>query len=202
MSRGLLAAAVLALGLVCLRQSRGDELRYYEQNGITYCEVRRTADRPVPEAGGVPRPYTVYREQVTTEIGQTVRTYWTPVTEYSCESYWVNRWNPFAEPYQAYRYVPRTRWEKKTEVVRVPVTCRRLVPETLAAQTAAPSRQGPRQEVVARYAVSGTSAWTAMTPAAMPGAAGQEPVGGLLRFDGDPPRYGRKPAWSAGDTPR
>ena len=39
------------------------------------------------------------------------------VTEYEWEAYWVNRWNPFATPYIAYRLVPRTRAELRTETV-------------------------------------------------------------------------------------
>ena len=37
------------------------------------------------------------------------KTYQVPVTEYVWEAFWANRWNPFEEPYIAYRMVPRVR---------------------------------------------------------------------------------------------
>jgi hypothetical protein len=72
---------------------------------------------------------TVYREETRTETRESVRTVWCPVTEYRCEAYWTNWWNPFERPYMAYRQVPHTRWEPRQEVVKTPVVTRTIVPE-------------------------------------------------------------------------
>ncbi|MCR4411331.1 MAG: hypothetical protein NUV77_02770 [Thermoguttaceae bacterium] len=143
----LILTAGMALG--------ADEIRYFEHNGITYRETRRTIDQAAPQVRYQDCQQTYYREQVVQETREVVRTWWTPVTEYRWETYWVNRWNPFAEPYQAARYVPHTRWERRTEVVQVPVVCRRLVPETQVVRVPVGAWCNSPQEVVTRVAVSG-----------------------------------------------
>jgi len=108
--------------LICTASATaGQEIRYFERNGITYREVLgNPASAQVLQ--GPQCPQVVYRPQVCVGSQQVVRSYWTPVTEYRWEMRWVNRWNPFAEPYQELRYVPVTRWECRTEVVEMPVT--------------------------------------------------------------------------------
>jgi hypothetical protein len=126
-------AAIGALLIVGLPIGCGDDVRYFEQNGKTYRETRRDAeprmvsqqppaapDARIPQQGQAAAP-----GPLVAQTQEMVRTYWVPVTEYSWEPYWVNRWNPFAEPYVAYRYVGRMHWEQRTEIVRVPVICRR-----------------------------------------------------------------------------
>jgi hypothetical protein len=121
-----------------------------------------------------------------------VHTYWVPVAEYRWEPYWVNRWNPFAEPYLAYRHVGRTRWEQRSEIVRVPVVCRRdVLPST--APAAVPSWPAPPQTVVSRVAVagqtvSGRASPSAPAPAATPFTAHREQFGGIGRVGDEPPR--------------
>ncbi len=39
---------------------------------------------------------------------------WVQVTDYHLEAYWAGQWNPFADPYLAYRWVPSTRWISRT----------------------------------------------------------------------------------------
>jgi hypothetical protein len=192
-SRQLLVAAALA-SLLGPRWSRGDEVRYYERNGVTYCETRRTVRQRVPDTRIETRPETVYREQVSTEMQQTVRDRWTPVTEYGWETFWVGRWNPLVAPYQAYRYVPRTRWEKRTEVVEIPVTRRRMVPETRTVRTPVAAWRTVEKEVVSRVAVSGRPA-PPLVAVDTPGLAPAERIGGVSRLDNDPPRYGTSTAW-------
>jgi hypothetical protein len=207
---------------------KGDEVRYFEQNGVTYRETRRTVQECVPETRLQPCSRTVYREQVTNENRQVVRTYWTPVTEYRLETSWVNRWNPFAEPYQVVRYVPSTRWEQRTETVQVPVACRRFVPETQTVQSPVTTWRTASRETVDRVAVVGVSGSTPILanrpdPALRPtpacggwspsptqlssggmvsvrssGAGAGEEVGGITRLRNEPPRYGLRPRTRGG----
>ena len=190
-----LLATLLLLALLGPDWSSADEVRYYEQNGVTYCETRRTVQQRVPDTVIRERPQTVYREQLSTEIEERARTYWTPVTEYRWEAFWAGRWNPFATPYQAYRYVPRTRWEKRTEVVQVPVTRRGVVPETRTVRTPVAAWRTVQREEISRVAVSGRPGAAPLVPVDVPALARREQVGGLSRLDNDPPRQGTSTAW-------
>ena len=128
----VLFAAGLALVAV---ETRAEEVRYYEQNGVTYREVRRVVEERIPETKLQDCTRTVYREQVTCENKDVVRTYWLPVTDCHWQTRWINYGNPFAPAYQVLEYVPTTRWESRTECVKMPVECRRMVPEVQTVQT-------------------------------------------------------------------
>lgn len=134
---------------------RADDVRYYEKDGVTYCETRRVVQQRVPQTRVEQRPQTLYREQYTTEVRDSVRTSWTPVTEYQTETVLVGRWNPFVDPYYEYHTVPTVRWERKTEVVKTPVTCRKLVPETKTVACPVTTWQTVDKEVISRFAVTG-----------------------------------------------
>lgn len=179
--------------------ARADEVRYYEENGITYRETTRTVRQRVPETRVEEVPQTVYREEFVSESREQVRTYWTPVTEYRWESFWVGRWNPFAQPYLAYRHVPRTRWEERTEKVDVPTVTRRLVPETKTVRRLVPNWRTEEREVVGRVAVSGPRSTAPIVSADPPLVARREPVGGLTRLGEGPPRQGT--GWRASGEP-
>jgi hypothetical protein len=194
MSTGQLIAVATLLCLVGARSAGGDEVRYYEEGGITYRETRQTVRRPICETQMRQSTQTVYREQTSCELRDTCRTWWSPVTEYCCEAHWVGRWNPFAQPYLAYRMVPRTHWEHRTETVQVPVTCRRLIPETRTVQVPVTTRRIVTEEVISRVAVGGRrTAPPILSPT--PTSARPERVGGLARLDKDPPRHGVSTAW-------
>jgi hypothetical protein len=193
-SRQLLAAAVITC-LVGTPPAGGDEVRYYDQDGVTYRETRRTVLRPVCETQLRPSTQTVYREEQTSELRETQRTWWTPVTEYRCEAYWAGRWNPFVDPYLSYRLVPRTCWENRSEVVQVPVTCRRLVPETRTVQVPVTTRRMVTEEVITRVAVGGGPSATTAILSPTPTVSRPERVGGVARLDKDPPRQGVSTAW-------
>jgi hypothetical protein len=202
-SRQLLAATLFA-SLLGAGSTPAEEVRYYEKNGVTWCETRRMVDQRVPESRMEERAETVYREQFGTEIRSSTRTYWTPVTEYRWESYWVGRWNLLAEPYLAYRYVPHTHWEERIEVVNVPVNVRRLVPETRTVRRPAAGFRTVRREMVSRVPVGagralgdGTLIARSTLPAAPPAVAQRTAIGGISRMDNDPPRHGTATAWRA-----
>jgi hypothetical protein len=198
------AASFLTVWLSHAGPARADEVRYYEKNGVTWCETRRTVQERVPESRIEDQTETVYREEFTTELQETTRTRWTPVTEYRWEAFWAGRWNPFAGPYLAYRYVPRTHWEPQTETVKVPVNTRRLVPETRTVRRPVGGFRVVEREVVSRVPVGGTRvpAGTALAsqplaPVEAPAVAARPEIGGVWRMHNDPPRYGTATAWRA-----
>jgi hypothetical protein len=162
----------------------------------TAAEPGRVVDLPTqqPLAGTATRP--VFRQEVTTETREMLRTRWEPVTDWTLESRWVNRYNPFAEPYLEHRYVPRTRWQAKTDVVRVPVECRRLVPEIQPVRVAEVPRTG-RTDVIPRGPLAGmpsprpidTTAGTTSGISPTP----PDVSGSLGRPSEEPPRLGQRP---------
>jgi hypothetical protein len=186
----------------------GDQVRYYQENGITYCETRRTIQRPVCETTMQQTTRTVYKEQYYTETKDITRICWRPVTTYRADTYWVGRWNPFVEPYLETQWVPQTCWQPQTEAVKMPVTCRKLVPEQQQVQVPATTRKYVSEEVVvSRVPVSGpvqraiprSVASPARSVVGIPAStfAGQQ-IGGIARLSQDPPRYG---VCTAGRTP-
>ena len=188
-SRQLLST-VVALWLVGLTPAIADDVRFFERDGITYRETRRTVQRPVSETRLEQVERTVYRWQRSSETHQSTRTWCSPTTEYRCEPYLVGRWNPFVRPYFAYHYVPCTRWEQKTEVVDVPVTCCRLVPETRKVDVPVTTRRMVSEEVISRVAVSGVGS-SPLQPIPQSNALARgERIGGIARLTNDPPRYG------------
>ena len=199
-----IAAAISFVGALSAAADSAvaDEVRYYDEGGVTYRETRRVVRRPICESQLRPSTQTVYREQRSCELRDTLRTSWTPVTEYRCEAHWVGRWNPFAEPYLAYRMVPQTRWEHRSEVVQVPVTSRRLVPETRTVQVPVVTRRMVTEEVITRVALGGrgTSAAPLLSPTPTPSPL--ERIGGVARLDKDPPRQGASTAWRRSTTIR
>jgi hypothetical protein len=194
----------------------GDDVRYYEKEGVTYREIRQTIQRRVPEVTYEERPQTVLREQCVTEMKDTVRTYMTPVTEYQVQERLVGRWNPLVRPYFEYRNVPTVRWEYRSEVVKTPTARRELVPETRVTRTPVTSWRTVEEEVISRVAVGTTrSVNTAvastpngspqsvlagpLVPVQVPESARRDQIGGLSRLDSDPPRQGSGTAWRSAD---
>ena len=184
--------------------SFADEVRYYDKDGVTYRETRRVVQRPMAETQTRESTQTFYREEYTTKISESIQERWTPVTDYRLESYWVGRWNPFVDPYLAQRYVPYTRWERTTEIVKTPVTCRQLVPETRTVRVPVTTQRMVDEEIITRVAVSarGVSSdlpWAAPTTMAklVPVVNDPGPIGGTVKLESDPPRQGPTTAWRA-----
>ncbi|MFW6124646.1 MAG: hypothetical protein ACOC46_00750 [Pirellulales bacterium] len=177
-----------------------DEVRYFQQNGVTYRETRRTIRRPVYQTEMRSTTRTAYRPEQTTQSRQVTQTRWTPVTECCWEPVWVGRWNPFVDPYLVYRPVTRTRWEASQETVERPQTVTRWVPETTTVEVPVTVRKMVPEDVVSRVAVS-TGAPRAPAGgsggrlAPVPRPAAGVPVGGVARLESDPPRQGPRTAW-------
>lgn len=202
-----LGLAVLAC--VGAAAAAADETRFYEENGVTYRETRRKVARPVAETRWEDQPRTVYREKVTCDCIDVPRSYYVQVSDWQWESYIANRWNPFAQPYVAQRLVPRTRWELRSDTVRVPNPRRELTSELVTVRVPTTTTRLVEEEYISRVAVSvrptasSPSSQLASgqpTPAAPPAGPGMasamaNSIGGVARLDSDPPRAGSSDAW-------
>jgi hypothetical protein len=192
MSR-LQVVVVSVLVFACgIGAAMAEEVRYFEQNGVTYRETRRTVRRPVTETRIECQNRTVYCPRLQTEVRQTVRTCLIPVTEYQWQAYWQPSWNPFQPPYLAQRLVPLTYWQARTEAVRTPILRQELVPRTVAVAVPVTSRRTIEQQVITRQAVPGV-------PGGLPRSATQLPdridIGQAGRSGGDASRYADESGW-------
>ncbi len=202
--------------------SLAQETRYFEKNGVTYVETRQTTAAGVPQVDvrpvyqGVPAPAETTAR--TPQVADGIR--WVPVSQRCWEPVLIGAWNPFVEPYWAYRPVCRTRWEiRKTDATAAAAQPTRALP------TAAPTPAGPNPAVPvptpAQPATGGPSvpprlpapSSTPLFPSVLPppppsvqpppaptntpapAVAQREVYGGVRRLDDDPPRHGLKPAW-------
>ncbi|MDA7979225.1 MAG: hypothetical protein MPJ50_10720 [Pirellulales bacterium] len=192
----LLAATIL---LACFNVAAPQDGQYVTRDGKTYYETRQKIMRPVQQTTYEERERTVYREQYTTTVEESQRVIHLPVTEYRWEAQWHGRWNPFVQPYLAYRLVPRTTWEPRAETVRVPVTQRNLVPARVVERIPVTSRQMVEEEVIRRTAVLNPP--TGVRRANDPFATGESRVvrrpviGGVSELKSDPPRAANGSEW-------
>lgn len=161
------------------------EVRYVNRDGITYRETVERVKKPVSETTYQTYNETVYKERYTTKVQESQRTYLAPVTEYQWEAYTPVTLNIFAPPRVAYRWVPRTRWETRSETVRTPVTRRDLVPEERTVSRPQTSLRMVEEERITRIAI-------ADPPSGQPAAnvASREVIGGVSNLQNDPPRSG------------
>lgn len=196
-------AWLLASSLAFCAHAAAEDVRYYEEGGVTYCERRHIVQRPVVETRYEQRDRTVYREQYTTETQETQRLVHVPVTEYRWEAYWRNRFNPFAQPYLDQRLVPRTHWEVRTETVQTPIVRRQLVPEIERQQVPVVTRRMVEEERISRVAVTGPGTGGTYSQPVTSVADARNRIGGVTNLDRDPPRYQSAPSWRpATDTIR
>ncbi len=210
MSIHQLIAIPVVTSVFLISSAAADQVRYYQQDGITYQETRRSVQRPVWETKTQQTTRTVYKEQYYTETKDVTQVYWCPITTYRAETYWVGRWNPFVEPYLETEWIPETCWQQRTQVVKLPVTSRRLVPEVQKVEAPVSTQKIVTEEVVSRVAVSGPVSQPApqLTPAATPtlvarfpgSVSSGEPIGGIARLNQDPPRYGVGTTWRASSS--
>ncbi len=197
----------------CLAGSvQADEGRYVNENGITYYDTYRIVPRAITETSNQQTTRTVYKVQCSTETRDVTRTWLCPVTVYRPETEMVGRWNFFIEPYWETHLVAETQWVPHSDVVKMPVTTRKLVPETQTIQVPVTTQKVVYENVlVSRVAVSGVAPSAGVsngpvprpTPQSVPAAATtlryQPPqpgdrIGGVARLNQDPPRYSTSPA--------
>lgn len=173
-------------GLLVALPAAADDVRYVQENGVTYRETTRVERQPVVETVVEQREQTVYTPRVTTEMRESVRTVYVPVVEYRYEPRVHNWWNPFAPAHVAYHQIPSTRWEPRTEVVRTPVTYHELIPETRVVEKPVRKLGFADQKRIERVAVTPVP----MTPTSSAATVARRPVGSVGVITNEPPRYG------------
>ncbi|MCA9246962.1 MAG: hypothetical protein KDA42_07605 [Planctomycetales bacterium] len=181
--RNFLAALAL-LSLLSPSMLSADEVRYFEQDGLTYKETRRLVQRPVNEIQYEQREQTVYREQLHTDLVETSRTYHHPVTEYRWVTVLKGRWNPLVQPYFTQQLMPVQTWQPREHIIRTPVQRRELIPETRTVQVPVSKQRVAQEEMISRVVVGPASGASSVAGV----ANGSTPVGGVARMENDPPR--------------
>lgn len=197
--RHAITLATTTLVLFCAGQAKAQQSRVYEEGGVTYHETRHVVQRPVTETRIEERARTVYRERYTTDLHDTHRVSWTPVTEYRWEAYWRGRFNPLVQPWLEHRLVPRTHWEARSEVVQVPVARRELVPETVTEQVPVVTRRFVDEEHISRVPVGGSSTRMAATTGTSVARSNQ--IGGVANLSSDRPVRANDSEWRPAVTP-
>jgi hypothetical protein len=156
------------------------------EGGRRYLVKREVVHRPMSKTDWVEKTQEVYREEYSTDYKDTTRIVQVPVTEYRWEPEIVNRWNPFSQPYMVQRLVPRTRWETRTEIVKVPVVERHLVPETRVVRTPETRRWMEPETIERKVAIDPP------LDQDVSNIARRQPIGGT-RMESDPPKSSTKP---------
>ena len=183
-------------GLAASACGAQSEVRYYQQDGVTYRETRATVRRPVSETQIQEHQQTVYRPRYSTHIHQASRTVYTPVIQYHWQARWYGWWNPFQEPYVAYDLEPYTYWQARQETFRMPVSQQELVPEQRTVRVPVTTLRFVEKEEVWRVAIVPPGQAASSPPPPVQTAEGG-PIGGIARLDGDPPRQGTGGPWHA-----
>lgn len=116
------ALAFATLAVLASPASAQQNVRVVEENGIQYRETTNVTQKAIPETKWVPNETTQVSPRYTTEMQDSVRTYQVPITEQQWVPGYQRTWNLFAPPVLSYRLMPVTRWETRTETVKVPVT--------------------------------------------------------------------------------
>lgn len=205
--------AISAFTAFCLTPAAfADEGRYVTENGVTYYDVYRVIPHAVSETASQQTTRTVYKVECSTEARDVTRTWYCPVTVYRVESELIGRWNPFVEPYWETHWVADTQWVPHSDVVKMPITTRKLIPQTQTVQVPVTTQKIVYENVlVSRMAVSGmsTSPSTPQGPVPRPNPTVTPPqsttilyqppvpgeqIGGIARLNQDPPRRSTSPA--------
>ena len=182
MRRMRFAAAGLVWLLGGLSAWSADDVRWVTKNGQTYREQVAVERVPTTVVRIEERQQTVFREEYSTEVRDSQRTVYVPVTEYVMQPRWHGLWNPFKAPHVAYHMVPQTRWEVRNETVKVPVTTRQLVPETRTVQVPVRELDFVEREYITRVPVSGSRPSLAAEGIPAGGAVG------VAKLENDPPK--------------
>jgi hypothetical protein len=173
-------------GFVVLVSDRaiGQNVRYYEENGMQIKETRTLVKRPIVERTVEQRQRMVYREQVTTELQPTYRMVHTPVTTYR----WKARWHDVLNPFRPVRYdlVPQTHWQAHTEQVDVPIVRRQYVPQREVVSVPVSKRRFVNDEIIRKTVVSTLPGSTGSNGVAI--ARRGVAIGGVEKLENDPPR--------------
>ncbi|MCC9645271.1 hypothetical protein LOC71_23580 [Rhodopirellula sp. JC740] len=131
---GLLTVGASLSSVNALVAQDGGELHADPATGIVYRKQIRQVQRPVSEVQMTTRSQTVYTPKTVVETKPVTRTSFVPVTTMTLQPRLEGRWNPFRQPTLAYRHVPETRWEARSEVLHQTETRVKWEPETKLVQ--------------------------------------------------------------------
>jgi hypothetical protein len=176
---------IVGLLAVCAPAASGSfaqEVTYFEKDGIRYQRTRQVNQRPITETRYEQREGTVYRDRYTTEMQDSHRTYQVPITEQQWVPGYQRTWNVFAPPVLSYRLMPVTRWETRSEMVRVPITRRDVVPEKYVQQVPVYNTRYAQEETVRDVAIGTVANGTA--------SVARSDSAGSTSLENDPPREG------------
>jgi hypothetical protein len=179
---------------------QADEVRFVTENGITYREEYRKVRVPIAKEQVERQQQTVHYDSFTTEMKETVQTFYHPVTTYQWVPRWQGPWGMGQPMHLTYEQKPVTQWQPYTRTVRVPVTSHQLVPDTRVVEV--PTRVlgfEDRLELVSRTPVSPASvpnngAQPTYSPAA------DQTVGTTTNLGSDSARYSATLRKSDGGT--
>jgi hypothetical protein len=149
---GFVASGLVVLAAASVARAQNN-VEYRTENGIRYQYITETTQRPISETRYEPREQTVYRERYTTNVQDSVRTYQVPVTEQQWVPGYQRTWNIFAPPVLSYRLMPVTRWETRTETVKIPITKREYVAEKQVQHVPVTNTRIAEEQVVRRVAI-------------------------------------------------
>lgn len=116
MLRKTVLGMIVAAGVVgpqSMNSTQATDLMEDPATGDTY----QVITRPVVEERMETREYNFTRPQTVAETRPELRTTWIPVTQMKWMPYVENRFNIFRPATVAYRQIPETRWEARSEVV-------------------------------------------------------------------------------------
>jgi len=201
----LIRTSLFAVAVAMTAQAAGislaQDVHYVKgEDGTTYRETRQVINQTVPETRLEERESLVYRPTYTSELKETQRAYVAPVTEYQWVPYLERSWNPFAAPVLTYRLMPQTRLETHVETVRIPVTRCEMVQEKHVVRVPVTTSRVAQGEIVTRVPVATSSPANAIvSPASSQAAA---PLGGVHKFESDPPRQSSNPSTAGGPVQR
>ncbi|MEX0678884.1 MAG: hypothetical protein WD063_17545 [Pirellulales bacterium] len=171
-------AIALALVVFAAPAALAQNVDYVTEGGIRYQVITSETQRPLTTVRYEPRESTVYQPRYTTDMQESVRTYQVPVTEQQWVLGYQRTWNIFAPPVPSYRLMPVTRWQTRTETVRIPITKREYVPVRQVQQVPITDTRIAKETVVRKVAIS--------MAGEAPTVARNESIGGASG-DGEPP---------------
>ena len=120
----------VALSSIFAGRLQADEVRFVTENGVTYREEYRNVRVPTAQPQVASQQQVVHRDCFTTEMKETVQTFYQPVTTYQWVPRWQGPWGLGQPMHLTYERKPVTQWQPYTRTVRVPVTSHRLISET------------------------------------------------------------------------
>ena len=149
---------VLTCASVTTAIGQEQDVRFYEQGGITYRETKTKVRRPVRELEYQDQQQTFYREKYHTQMHSVQQYRYQPITQYYWEPRVHGQWNIFRGPHLAYHLRPITTWQSQTRTAQFPVTQRSVEPETRTVKVPVPKLSFKEEEVVSRTAVGPAAA--------------------------------------------